>query len=218
MSAGGSATARRRELLAWAGTIGAVTAEALGEREDGNASARARLAAAERKGLMTGWRLVRDPPALYTVTRAGLRAAGVPDLEPARVSSAGAAHAAACCAAAVRLELRYPGFQVLGEPAIRAASRGADRPFACPRLRTGGNERTHRPDLALVPEAGGLPIAVEVELTVKAPERLEAICRAWARDRTVAGVLYIAPAPVQRALARAVARVGAGGKLLILEL
>ena len=218
MSASSSNASRRRELLAWAGTIGAVTAEALGEREQGAASARARLAAAERKGLMSVWRLVRDPPALYTVTRAGLRAGGVPDLEPACVSAAGAAHAAACCAAAVRLESAYPGYAVLGEPAIRAACRGAERPFACPRLRTGSGERTHRPDLVLVPKRGGLPIAVEVELTVKAPERLQAICRAWARERTVAGVLYIAPPEVQRALARAMTRTGASEKLLVLDL
>ena len=167
---------------------------------------------------MTAWRLVRDPAALYTVTRAGLRAAGRTELEPARVSAGGAAHAAACCLAAVRLQSAYPGFAVLGEPAIRAACRGAARPLACPRLRAGGGERTHRPDLLLVPERAGLPIAVEVELTVKAPERLEAICRAWARDRSVAGVLYIAPVPVQRALARAVPRAGAGEKVLILGL
>jgi hypothetical protein len=212
--------ARRRELLAWAGSIGAVTADALAEREGeaGSASARARLAAAERKGLMTAWRLVRDPPALYTVTRAGLRNAGVRDLEPARVSAAGAAHSAACCVAAVRLEAGYPGFTVLGEPAIRAACRRAERPFACPRVRAASGEGTHRPDLVLVPERGGLPIAVEVELTVKAPERLQAICRAWARERSVAGVLYIAPVAVRRALARAVTRAGAGEKLLILGL
>ncbi len=210
---------RRRELLVWAGSVGAVTARALAEREHevGSGSARARLAAAERNGLMAVWRLVRDPPALYTVTRAGLRAAGVPDLEPARVSAAGAAHAAACCAAAVRLQAGYPGFTVLGEPAIRAARRHDER-FACPRLGAGSGECTHRPDLVLVPERGGLPIAVEVELTVKAPERLAAICRAWGRDRSVGGVLYIAPAPVRRALARAVARAGAGEKVLILGL
>ncbi len=63
-----------------------------------------------------------------------------------------------------------------------------------------------------------LPVAVEVELTVKGPERLTGICLAWARCRTVAGVLYLAPPEVQRALQRAIARAQAQEQIVILGL
>ncbi len=64
----------------------------------------------------------------------------------------------------------------------------------------------------------GLPVAVEVELTVKAPQRLADICLAWTRCRCVAGVLYLGPPEVRRALERALQRVEAGGRIAVLGL
>jgi hypothetical protein len=52
-------------------------------------------------------------------------------------------------------------------------------------------------------------VAVEVELSVKRPRRLEAICRAWARCRLVESVRYYAAPLASHAVARAVDRVGA---------
>jgi hypothetical protein len=212
--------ARQREMLRWAGGLGAVTAEALAAREGQGdpGSARSRLSAAQSTGLMAAWPLLQGRPALYTVTRAGLRAAGAEWLEPARVSAAGAAHAAACAVAAVGLAARYPGHEVLGEPAIRAACRGGGAPFACPVLSGPGTTRTHRPDLVLLPRDGGAPVAVEVELTVKSPERLTSICRGWARERSIAGVVYLAPEHVRAAVGRAVERAGARESVLVLPL
>src|SRR5690349_8212948 len=115
-------SASRRELLRWAAGLGAVTAEALAarEREPRPASARGRLVAARRAGLMQEWRLLRGT-VLYTVTSAGMRAGGIAGLAPARVSATVAAHAAQCCAAAVALEASYgDAYTVLGEPAMRA--------------------------------------------------------------------------------------------------
>ena len=66
--------------------------------------------------------------------------------------------------------------------------------------------------------AAGLPVAVEVELTVKAPQRLAEICRAWARCRCVAGVLYLGPPEVRRALERAIEQVDAGERIVVLGL
>ena len=65
---------------------------------------------------------------------------------------------------------------------------------------------------------GELPVAVEVELTVKAPARLAGICRAWARSREVSGVLYLATAEVLPPLARAVESARAGECLIVLAL
>jgi hypothetical protein len=65
---------------------------------------------------------------------------------------------------------------------------------------------------------GGLPVAVEVELTVKAPQRLADICRAWARCRCVAGVIYLGPPEVRRALQRTLDQIEAGGRIVVLGL
>src|SRR6185312_24262 len=82
-----------------------------------------------------------------------------------------------------------------------------------------GEPLLHRPDLVLAPVAGdSLPIAVEVELTVKAPRRLAQICRAWARCRDIAGVLYLAAPPVERPLGRAIAEAGAQAAVIALPL
>jgi hypothetical protein len=204
-------SADRRGLLRWAAGLGAVTSEALAarEREARPASARGRLAAARRAGLMEEWRLLRGRPALYTVTRAGLRAAGVRGVAPARVSAAVAAHATECCAAAVALEAAYgEDYEVLGEPAIRATGLG---------LASAPGGRSHRPDLLLLPRrVNELPIAVEIELTVKSPRRLETICRCWARERSVAGVIYVSPPDVQARLRVAIEQSGAGDRIAVL--
>jgi hypothetical protein len=82
-----------------------------------------------------------------------------------------------------------------------------------------GEPSRHRPDLVLWPvEDGAAPVAVEVELTVKASERLERICRAWARARCVAGVLYVASPNAERALARAIERVRGRERIVVLPL
>jgi hypothetical protein len=59
---------------------------------------------------------------------------------------------------------------------------------------------------------------VEVELAVKAPRRLAAICRAWARCREVAGVLYLAAPAAERALTRAIVDGDASPRVLVVPL
>jgi hypothetical protein len=61
-------------------------------------------------------------------------------------------------------------------------------------------------------------VAVEVELSVKAAQRLEAICRAWARCRIVSEVRYYAPPHVARAVSRAVSSVHAHDAIRVLSL
>ncbi|HXB14647.1 MAG TPA: hypothetical protein VNV44_02775 [Solirubrobacteraceae bacterium] len=210
------APSRRRELLRWVAGLGAVTAESLAAREGrGEPSARGALGAARQAGHLAGWDPLRELATLYTVTRAGMRAAGLTGIEPARVSAASAAHAAACCSAAVKLERAFPGHAVLGEPAMRAALRAGDAAWTRRSARRG-----QRPDLLLVPEQGARerPIAVEVELSVKSPQRLEQTCRRWARDREVAGVIYFAPGHVRGPLTRAAARARAQEQIILIDL
>jgi hypothetical protein len=93
---------------------------------------------------------------------------------------------------------------VHGERELRAVEREAGRLIASAPIGTDGRQ-LHRPDLALQPYDGSPAFAVEVELSVKTQRRLEEICRAWARARHLAGVVYYAAPAALRALERAVA-------------
>jgi hypothetical protein len=218
-------TPERKAIMQWTARLGAVTDEALADRlEVSVASARGRLQALQKAGWVSRKRPLAGQPALYTATRAGLRVAALQGLDPCRVSAANANHLIVCAWVAAALERCYPDHLVLGERELRRDERERGVPLASARLGIApdGGPLLHRPDLVLWPEAGegedGLPVAVEVELTVKAPARLAEICRAWARARCVAGVLYLAPPEVRRALDRAIDLAGAGERLAVLGL
>jgi hypothetical protein len=218
-------SSERKAMVQWTARIGAVTAEALAERNESTvASARARLQAAERARLLSCSRPLHGRPPIYTATPAGLRATGLSGLDPCRISSANAAHAIECAAVAVRLERAYPDHSVMGERELRAEERahGAAIASAVYGTRPDGAPLLHRPDLVLWPAVNtpgeSLPLAVEVELTVKAPRRLLDICRAWARCRCVGGVIYLAAPDVLRPLGRAITKAQAGDRIVMLEL
>jgi hypothetical protein len=213
----------RVELLRWTAGIGAATSESLARRRRTSvASARATLAAAVHAEQLTRHRPLADRPALYTITRPGLRAADLAGIEPRRVSPASAQHMIACAHVAAALERRYPEHLVIGEQELRKRERERGAPLASVVLRRVGEHGPlmHRPDLALLPRSGPArwPIAVEVELTVKAPRRLAEICRAWSRSRHVDGVLYVAPPAVERALHRAIGAAQAGECVVVVPL
>jgi hypothetical protein len=206
-------------IVAWVAGLGGATAESLARRHGwGVPSARARLSVAERRGLLSAWRPLRDQPSLYTATRAGLKAAGVQGIDPARISPRGARHAVLCSLAAAELHRLYPGYRVIGEAELRREERLAGGRLASTAA-TGSAQASHRPDLALLPRSSLRPaIAVEVELTVKSPRRLAAICLAWARARHVAGVLYLASEAVRPALGRAIEESRAERRIVVVEL
>jgi hypothetical protein len=208
-------------IVRWTACLGAVTAEALARHEDRTlASARGLLLSAERAGLLSRSRLLARAPALYTVTRAGLRAADAHGLEPSRVSVASAPHAIACAEVAVALERAYPDHDVMGERELRREEREAGTPLASARIGCANTSTLHRPDLVLWPNSAAerRPVAVEVELTVKAPARLLEICRAWARCQYIAGTLYLTASDVQRPLARAIDRARAQEQIVAVSL
>jgi hypothetical protein len=210
----------RVALIQWTARMGAVTAQALAIAEDvSESSARARLRAAERAGLLACSRPLVRQPALYTLTRAGVRSCGLRGLDPCRVSASSAVHLIACAAVAAALQRSYPDHRVLGERELRRDERELGVAVASAQMGVGlhGRPLLHRPDLVLWPAepADGLPVAVEVELTIKAPRRLTDICRAWARCRAIAGVLYVAPPEVKRALERAIARAQAHERIVV---
>jgi hypothetical protein len=210
-------------VLSWIGSLGAISAEALAVRLDVSvASARSRLADAHRRGLLQSSRPLTQAPTLYSLTAAGARAGrlggGV-----CQVRHTNAPHLLACAAVAAALERCYPGFRAVGEMELRRGERTGDTDMSAPLAALyAGRSGRHRPDLVLLrhassetaavglgsggrePRAPELPVAVEVELTVKASARLRAICRAWERCRTVAGVIYLVAPAVEPALLRAV--------------
>lgn len=216
-------TPEQIEIARWTASLGAVTAEALAQRTGVSvASARAKLIAARRRKLLASARPLSGRPMLFTTTRAGLRACQTGDIDVCEVSSSNANHLIMCAATAAVLECRYPHHRLIGERELRRDERERGHQLASAKLATshGLQGRLHRPDLVLYPHDpdGGLPLAVEVELTIKSPERLVEICRAWARCRTIAGVIYFAPEDVQRALWRAVAKVHAFEQVVIVPL
>jgi hypothetical protein len=216
-------TPEQIEIARWTASLGATTAEALAQRSGVSvASARAKLIAARRRKLLTSTRPLSGRPMLFTITRAGLRACQAHDIDVCSVSSSNANHLIMCAATAAVLERRYPHHRLIGERELRRDERERGHSLASAKLAAsrGVQNRVHRPDLVLCPRdpGGGLPLAVEVELTIKAPERLVEICRAWARCRTIAGVIYFAPEDVQRALRRAVAKIHAFEQVVIVPL
>jgi hypothetical protein len=216
-------TLEQIDILRWTASLGAITAEALALRLDISlASARGRLAVARRRGLLSRDCPLAGHPALFTLTRAGLRACYARGIQPCRVNPSNANHLAVCAAVAAALERCYPHHRLVGERELRRDEREHGCPLASAQLGAlhGGESHLHRPDLVLWPTSftDGMPVAVEVELTIKAPRRLVDICRAWARCRTVAGVLYLVSGDVERALSRAVAEARACEQVVIVPL
>jgi hypothetical protein len=234
---GTSSSPARMAILQWTARLGAITAEALAYHEGSTVgSSRARLQAAAREGLLSRSRPLAGQPSLYAITRAGLRTSGLHGLEPCRITASNASHAIVCARTAAALERCYPDHRVLGERELRRDEREHGAPLASARLglRAHGGPLLHRPDLVLWPAPaqelgcdrssqppGAVdlrPVAVEVELTVKSPQRLLAICRAWARCRCVAGVVYLATPEAARALERAIGKARAAGRILVISL
>jgi hypothetical protein len=209
-------------LLEWIARLGAVTAEALALRRGvGLATASTQLLTAERAGLLACRRVLKGRPALFTPTRAGLRFACEPDLSAVRVGATNANHLIVCAGVAAVLERRYPDQRVQGERQLRRDERLLARPLASTRLRGGRHTAAaHHPDLVLWPllATAQLPVAIEVELTIKSPRRLREICEAWADCRCVAGIVYLATSTAAGPVARAIEAAAAQTRIVLVAL
>jgi hypothetical protein len=123
---------------------------------------------------------------LLVATSAGRRACGRPELAAARPSPATLCHETLLAALGARLELA--GEQILSEREIVARERAEGTRLYSAQA---GRGRFHRADLVRLD--GTEAIAIEVELTVKAAARLDAILRAWrfaVAERRFAAVAY----------------------------
>jgi hypothetical protein len=213
-------TERDAEIVRWLGRIGAASAENVMARFGmGRSWAYDRLSRLVRDGLLEQKTLLHRQPGLYIATAEGLRWTLQERLGVYRVSAGGFAHAAELATLAVQFFLALPQWGQMSERELRIAEADEDKLLASVKLGElpGGRPALHRPDLALI-DGEGHVLAIELELSIKAPRRLQAICRAYARARHLAHVYYLTTPAVGRAVLRAVAEVRAEDRVTVMAL
>jgi hypothetical protein len=157
-------------------------------------------------------------PTLLCATREGIAYAGL-GLPVARVTPGAVDHWIRCADVALWAERRWGQGAVLSERELRFAEQFEREPIASAVVEefADGRVRLHRPDLVV--QDDGSTIVIEVELTPKAPRRLERIVRSWRRTRYVDQILYLCPpGPTQRAVERAVAATHAQERVQVVDL
>jgi hypothetical protein len=212
-----AAASRDEELVRFLGRHGvASVAHVMHEFEIGRTAAYRLAAACVERGLIERDDSLRREPSVLYATREGLRWAGLA-YPVAKLSPSLIRHGLRCTSTAQALGREFPG-AVHTERDLCRIERQEGRPIASAKMgtRPDGGPRLHRPDLALVTEAG--VIAVEVELTAKAPRRLEGIMRAWRRSPWVSGVRYYCePGATRRAVERAILATRSGERVRVFE-
>jgi hypothetical protein len=211
-------TCRDAQIVAWLGGIGAAGAEHVQERFGmGRSTAYARLSSLTADGLLEHRSVLYGWPGVYSATARGLRWQDLQRLSVFVVRPGGFEHAWRVASVAVALHRQLPGWRVLSEREIKAFELSERRLLASARIGSiGSTPMLHRPDLAMVSPSGRV-LAVEVELSVKAPARLVRICRGWARARHLAHVYYLAAPAAGRAVKRAVETVRAQDRVSVLS-
>lgn len=214
-------TNRDKDVVDWIARIGVVEPVQVMYRFGmGRTVTYRRLTELEAAGLIARVRLLHGQPGLIVATLAGLRLCGLEHLGVARLSAGAAAHWQASSMVAVLLERRHGRDSVGGVREIRAAERATRARVASTTI----GSSTHLPDLVVWgPDGAGRPggMAVEVELTVKAPMRLSTILRSWRRavdSGVVMSVVYVCTPVASRAVARAMAETFTERYLTIAEL
>jgi hypothetical protein len=186
-------TERDAEIVSWLGRIGAASAEHVMARFGmGRSSAYACLSRLGGDGLLEHKQLLYRTPGLYIATAEGLRWTFQERLGIYRLGPGGFQHAWELATTAVALHRSLPGWQLLSECEIRVGENEGPELIASASLGElpGGRPALHRPDLVLIgPDERVL--AIEVELSIKAPRRLQTICRGYARARHVDHVYYL---------------------------
>jgi len=182
----------------------------------GRTAAYCRVATLVEAGLLQRLEILRESPSLIRATRKGLRYAGL-SLRVAAISPGSVDHWLRCASTALELRYEFAPELILAERELRQIERTEGRPIFSARIRDrfSGEDRLHRPDLAIL--VGERPIAVEVELTPKGRQRLETIIKGWVRAAWVEEVrYYCAPGATRFAVERAVQRLCAEERVRVL--
>ncbi len=192
-----------------------------------DAGVRRRLRALAAAGLIAERRVLHRQPPAYLITRRGLRTLGSP-LPLPRLNLQAYLHDLG--AGWLWLAARDGAFGALSEIHSERRLRSRDGlprgPDAGPEhserlgvrlfdLGPGGRECLHYPDLVLR-TAAGQRVALELELTTKAPRRLEGILEAYAADPRIDAVIYVVgDRRLEARIRTAAARAGASRKLFV---
>lgn len=218
-AAAGSSAVRDWEIVRWIGRMGAVTLDQVRARfRLGRTAGYRRIAVCAQAGLLDRVETLRGQPSLIRATKAGLQFTGL-DLRSAQVRAELVGHWIACGEVALELEREFGSSVVLSEREIRAVEADLSRPVASAVVgeRPDGSEIRHRADLAV--RRGESTLAIEVELTPKAPRRLEGIVRGWRRARWVSAIRYYAlPGAAFAVVVRAVEATHAEERVEVREL
>jgi hypothetical protein len=207
-------------IVDWIGRLGAAGAQHIqGRFHMGRSWAYARLNRLANDGLLEQHQLLYRQPGLYVATAEGLRWRGLQRLGVHHVTPGGFEHAWQVATVAVAFHHGLPGWTQLSDREIRDLEVGRGELVASARVGElpGGRPAVHRSDLALMSNDGGV-VAVEVELSVKAARRLQAICRAYARARHINHVYYLAAPAAAKAVSRAVEQTRAQDRITVLPL
>lgn len=206
-----------RELVGFVGVHGAVAIEhVMAGLGVGRSAAYARVSGCIEAGLLEALSL-RGAPRTLRATRRGLRYAGL-GLGVAVVSPSSVDHWLRCASMALLLAEEFDADRILTERQLALIERIEERAIFSAKVGElpAGTPRLHRPDLAILRD--GAPIAVEVELTPKAPRRLERLIRACRRANWVCEVHYYCEAgATRRAVERAIAKAHAGERIRVAE-
>jgi hypothetical protein len=210
---------RGRELVGWVARMGAVgighVQERFGICRSVSYEVVARLV---EPGLIERVATLPGDPTLLCATAEGISYAGL-GLPPARVTPGAVDHWLACADTALWAERRWGAESLMSERELRFAELYAPKPIASAIVEElpDGRPMLHRPDLVVRDD--GRTIAIEVELTPKAPRRLLTIVRSWRRARHVDQILYLVPpGPTQRAVERAIESTHAQERVIVREL
>jgi hypothetical protein len=210
---------RDRELLHYVGRQGVVTVEhvmrAMGA---GRAVTYKRVARCIEMGLLERREVLRTEPSILRATRDGLRYARLP-LPVAPISPGEVEHDLRCASVVLDMVETVGLGLVIPEREIAFMERETGQAFARVGIESPSGRTTHhRADLAVRHLNGDLH-AVEVELTPKAPRRLEEIIRAWRRFPGVDCVVYFCrEGKTYRGVERAIERAKAQESVLLRRL
>jgi hypothetical protein len=210
---------RDRELLIYVGRQGIVSLDHVRTAmAAGRSVTYERVSRCIEMGLLERFEVLRTEPSILRATRDGLRYAGL-GLPVAAISPGRIEHDLRCASVALKLAEKVGLGLVIPEREIAFMEQHTGKPFASAEIEaSSGRASSHRADLAVRMGSGELH-AVEVELTPKAPRRLEEIVRAWRRFRGVDCVVYLCrEGKTYRGVKRAVERTQAGESVLVRKL
>lgn len=212
-------TVRDLDVVTWIGRIGAATVSHVMARFGLSRSvAYDRVAVCLEARLLRRTRVLHRVPALLVATDEGLQAAGLA-LSAVEISPSLATHHHVCAEAALWLEGEYGRERLLSVRELTLEERVLGRPIASAKVGElpSGAPQLHRPDFVIVGDGGAH--AIEVELTAKAPARLDHILRGWRRSERVRQVSYLcAPGVTMRAVEAAVKRTRTAETVRVLNL